>query len=335
MVSPGGTDEPQCLTHSTKTACKTPNYPIIQGFTSLCLHGTFYNMSENIEISYQTDLTPNITIFCKACLLINSEITLSCQVDMCRIFLRDIIVNYCAIRLHNIYITFSNVSLKQTQIQNVPYYSEGGNNQLWFEKSNMSCFEYGYCGLYLTNVSSVKVTFLLSYLSNFILEFFSSQLMLICHETNITFPIVNIYIRSFEYLRIPTIIEFSQVRIIRSRVGKDTSKNIKKNVQSKQRDCFIIFDLTHPQVAIKDSSFNGVHVHIKSKVRKGNCSFSIGHCPHLWDPPLQPIHHSQQSYCLCHCSCLTIKDSAVQAEMVAVETSLDVGNILWMFYDCL
>ncbi len=25
----------------------------------------------------------------------------------------------------------------------------------------------------------------------------------------------------------------------------------------------------------------------------------------------------------------------MQAEMVAVETSLDVGNILWMFYDCL
>ena len=39
--------------------------------------------------------------------------------------------------------------------------------------------------------------------------------------------------------------------------------------------------------------------------------------------------------CTMNCSCLTIKDFAVQAEMVAVETSLDVGNILWMFYDCL
>ena len=25
----------------------------------------------------------------------------------------------------------------------------------------------------------------------------------------------------------------------------------------------------------------------------------------------------------------------MQAEMVAVETALDVGNMLWMFYDCL
>ncbi len=28
-------------------------------------------------------------------------------------------------------------------------------------------------------------------------------------------------------------------------------------------------------------------------------------------------------------------DFAVQAGMVAVETYIDVGNILWIFYDCL
>ena len=28
-------------------------------------------------------------------------------------------------------------------------------------------------------------------------------------------------------------------------------------------------------------------------------------------------------------------DFAVQAEMVAVDTSIDVGNVLWIFYDCL
>ncbi len=106
---------------------------------------------------------------------------------------------------------------------------------------------------------------------------------------------------------------------------------------------------------------------------KGNRRRSIGHCPHLWNPPLQPIHHSQQSDCLwykynelvlqhcggfddawvvwmlywmhpqkhhitgtlVHCSCLTIKDFTVQAGMVVVETNIDVGNILWIFYDCL
>ncbi len=28
-------------------------------------------------------------------------------------------------------------------------------------------------------------------------------------------------------------------------------------------------------------------------------------------------------------------DFSVQAEIIAVETSIDVGNILWMFYNCL
>ncbi len=31
----------------------------------------------------------------------------------------------------------------------------------------------------------------------------------------------------------------------------------------------------------------------------------------------------------------SFNDFAVQAEMVAVEASIDVGNILWMFYNCL
>ncbi len=44
-------------------------------------------------------------------------------------------------------------------------------------------------------------------------------------------------------------------------------------------------------------------------------------------------HHSTGT--LVRCSCLLINDFAVQAEMVAVETSIDVGNILWIFYDCL
>ncbi len=36
------------------------------------------------------------------------------------------------------------------------------------------------------------------------------------------------------------------------------------------------------------------------KLEKGNRIGCTGHCPHLWNPLLQPIHHSQQSYCLWH-----------------------------------
>ena len=65
----------------------------------------------------------------------------------------------------------------------------------------------------------------------------------------------------------------------------------------------------------------------------------IGHCPHLWNPLLEAIHHSQQSYCLWH-KCIELShnkldDFDVQAEMVAGETCIYVGNILSIFYDCL
>ena len=58
---------------------------------------------------------------------------------------------------------------------------------------------------------------------------------------------------------------------------------------------------------------------------------------------LKTLHESEQRLqrysrlnqsTLVHCSCLTINDFAVQAKMVAVEISIDVGNILWI-YNCL
>ncbi len=52
-----------------------------------------------------------------------------------------------------------------------------------------------------------------------------------------------------------------------------------------------------------------------------------------WNAPGSKIENGW-SGTLVHCSCLTIKDFAVQADMVAGETSIDVGNILWIFYDC-
>ncbi len=87
---------------------------------------------------------------------------------------------------------------------------------------------------------------------------------------------------------------------------------------------------------------SNVNIQIKAKVNRIGC---IGYYPHLWNPPLQPIpskatacgtmkkHHNTGT--LIRCSCLTSNDFAVQTEMVAVETSIDVGNIIWIFCDCL
>ncbi len=44
-------------------------------------------------------------------------------------------------------------------------------------------------------------------------------------------------------------------------------------------------------------------------------------------------HHSAGT--LIHCSCLISNDSDVQTEMAAVEIYIDVGNMLWVFYNCL
>ena len=38
---------------------------------------------------------------------------------------------------------------------------------------------------------------------------------------------------------------------------------------------------------------------------------------------------------LIHCTCVTSSSFAGNDELVAVEDSTDVGNVLWMFYDCL
>ena len=164
MVSPNGTDGPQCLNYSAKTACKTLSYPITQGFSSLCLHSTFYNKTEDLRILYQKD----INIFCKECLLINSEITLFCQgVEVCTLFIRDVFLKNSTMRFSGLFINFYNVTLEQPIIQNSPDYRRKDNYRLLIENSTLSCLELGNCGLYLTNLSSAKVILVKSYLTNF------------------------------------------------------------------------------------------------------------------------------------------------------------------------
>ena len=265
MVSPDGTDEPQCLDISIDTACKTPSYPINQGFSALCLHGTFYNISENIGISDQTDHGTNINIICKGCLLLNSEITLSCQVDkICRMFLSKVTVKRSIIMLHNAYAIFSNITLDQSLIKDVPFYSGKGNNQIQFENSTITCFEPDNCGLYLTNASATKVVFASVHLNRVRIEISTSQLVVICHETHITMSSIHIKVRSFEYLKILSIIEFYRVTVIGNRAVIDMPKKVKRNLQSKRTEYPIIFDMTNPYVILKESRFIGIHIDIQS-----------------------------------------------------------------------
>ncbi len=57
---------------------------------------------------------------------------------------------------------------------------------------------------------------------------------------------------------------------------------------------------------------------------KGSRRRSIRYCPHLWKSPLQPFQPTQQSHCF-----------AGNDELVAVEDSIDMGNVLHIIYDSL
>ncbi len=61
-------------------------------------------------------------------------------------------------------------------------------------------------------------------------------------------------------------------------------------------------------------------------------SYGIIHCNQF----IIPSKATACDITLISCSCLTINYFSLEAEMVAVETSIDVGNILWIFYayDC-
>ncbi len=232
MVSPDGIDEPQCLNYSIYTPCRTLSYPINQGFSSICLHGKFYNISDDARISYCSDKATIIKIFCKECQLMNSEITLSCQVNaVSQIYFADVLMKNSIVRLYNINIIFSNVTLEQSFIQDFSYFSEKGNNQIQFEDSTLSCLEPGNCGLSFTNINAVKIIIVRSHLHSFRLELSTSQLIFICHETYMTMTSMNIKVRSFEYLRIPAIIDFHKVRV--HVLGKKVVKDMPKKSKTK------------------------------------------------------------------------------------------------------
>ncbi len=274
MVSPDGTDEPQCLNYSTNTACKTLRYPIQSGFSSLCMQGTFYNLSVDIVIDQQHETH----VLCKGCSLIDSEINLSCNRGMtCSISFQNFSTRGCTIKLSYIYITFRNAILEDTIIHNYSNLSESaGYNEVRFENSTLSCYEPTECGFHLANTNAAKLVFSRSHLNSFRLDISVSQLMLTFYETDIIIPSINVKVRSFEYLKIPTIIRFENVTLVRSRAllaEKQVHFKVKRQVDFEPLDCFIAFDVTNPDIVVKDSSFIEVHLEIQSKKQYFNPSF--------------------------------------------------------------
>ncbi len=264
MVSPDGTDESMCLNYSPDTSCRTIGYPIKHGFSSICLHGIFYNTSENIF--YPIYEQNRINIFSKNSLSRECEIGLPCEsTKPCSIYFWDVKMMQNIIMLSNVNITFRNVIMEETLIQDVSQLSNIQNMEIYFVNSTLSCFDpYTRCGLDLTNTSVIKVLFIGCYLENVMLNIYANQLILIFYETHISLPAINVKVRSYEYLRIPAMIRFHKVTVGRNMLLHADSKipfKIQKNTESN----FISFDMTNPYIVIEQSDFTGIHLEIQSK----------------------------------------------------------------------
>ncbi len=94
LVTPKGLDTHGCLDYSSRMPCKTIDYPIERGYTTLCIDGTFDNISETLGLLNLVKVKEsNLTIFCQMCEIENTDIFLSCKRDkMCRVQLGMI---YC------------------------------------------------------------------------------------------------------------------------------------------------------------------------------------------------------------------------------------------------
>ena len=267
-VSAEGFDEPRCLNYSTHTSCRTLNYPLNLGFTSVCMYGRFYNMSEQIEVVH----SKGINIFCNECLLKLGEIVVTCKRGKnCAVFLQNFSITGVTIKLRNISLILSSIILHESLIVGISFLNESVYNEIRIEYSNLACYESNNCGLHLFNMNAEKVVFVASYLDNFVLDIGVGQLMLIFYDTVVIMPSINVKVNSPAYLKVPAIIRFEKVMAVNNRTilnKKDIPFKVNRNSQSELCDNCIIFYLKNPSVIVKDSYFSGIHFVIRSKGQK-------------------------------------------------------------------
>ncbi len=184
MVSMQGEDEPECLTASWTTPCKTLSYAITGENNVVCMYGAFQNRSENIQIKnteYDKD-EGEITIVCISCLLDNSDVTLNGSFSKIHhVLLVNFTIQHSSITLHNIYVTLKNAVLEQVTIQDY----EEASTLIYFEDCNLVCFDAEICGLSLLRSSTIKAVFRSSFLNNFKLELDTHGLMLEMIDTRL------------------------------------------------------------------------------------------------------------------------------------------------------
>ena len=270
MVSVEGTDEPQCLTNIVDGSCRTLGYPIYYGFRSICIYGTFYNTSENIVV-YSVDKWNGINVFCKECSLKDNNINLFCEdFEVCTISFWNFRIQGGKIKLRSIYIIFMNAILEDSLIESIQDLSKRNYNEIHFENSSMSCYENVLCGLYFINITATKIVFNSSYLHKFTLVISVGQLMMMIYDTYLITPNINVEAIIFEYLKIPAVIHFDNITMVRHRthfIEREIHFKVKGYEESKDLHYSITFNLTNPHVIIRNCHFREIHLQIQSKRR--------------------------------------------------------------------
>ncbi len=265
MVSANGTDDPICLKFAPNISCKTLSYPLSKGYTSVCIYGTVYNMTESIKLVYSLDDGKGIKVICRSCFIENYVINVFCKTGkVCSITFQGFNMKGGTIKLNNISMTLRNALLEKVYIGGFSIKNpSNGYNEIYFEDSTISCYDILKCGLYFTNISATKVAFETSYIYNFVIDISVGQLMLILMNSHVIMPeIFKVKVTNIEYLKIPAIIEFYNVSVVKNRMTEPGSLKY-----------VIVFDLTNPWIVIRDSKFDGIHLNIQSKRLKFDPEF--------------------------------------------------------------
>ncbi len=262
MVSMHGEDEPECLTASQTTPCKTLSYAIAAGHDVICMNGTFQNISEDIEITNNKTGGRAITVLCISCVIDDSNVTFHNYLgQMPHVSFFNFTIMNSKMQLQNIHVDFKEAMIEQVMIQDY----ENAPNQIHFEQSSLTCFDMQTCGLLLLHSSIVKCVIRQSHLNHFKLDLSTQDLMLVIKDTIMVQPDIHVTVHSPAFLRVPSLIQFHNLTVSTQSNTNDTGSSSfkgKKSIENLLFSSGIVLHLTNPYLDINRCHFFQTHLEI-------------------------------------------------------------------------
>ncbi len=270
-----GEDEPECLTASWTTPCKTLSYVLTAGHTVVCMNGTFHNISDSVKIINITSDSHEFKIVCISCLIEDSEITLySSSGKSGHVSFINFTMKNTNIQMKNMYAIFKNVVLGQVIIHDF----ESTLNHIYIEGATLSCFHDESCGLSLLNSSIVKFVISRSHLNNFKLDLKVENIMLFIDDTIFVKPYMHVSVLSAAYRRTPAFIQFYNLTVTVAETidSSPTSLRVKRSAQPLNSISEISLDLINPYLYITRCSFSQTHLQIAARKQDYSQAYFFG-----------------------------------------------------------